>query len=185
MDLLPLLGQRSDHYTAIIIEEPHSYVGREVGQEPKQVHLDLNSRGYNCLSVCLSGDPGPAAVLRCAGEESAELGSPPAGRSEDHSLSLHLPAAPERNTRPPACVSTVGRVGAGQRVGQGTMWSLPVDVVLLTAVLFLSFSSGLKSFSESFLSPWQRCRHLPVSDTSELPSPNGSPLVAAHNPRPC
>lgn len=52
VDLLPLLGQRSDHYTAIIIEEPHSYVGREVGQEPKQVHLDLNSRGYNCLSVC-------------------------------------------------------------------------------------------------------------------------------------
>ncbi|XP_022620482.1 sulfhydryl oxidase 2 isoform X2 [Seriola dumerili] len=30
VELLPLLGQRSDHYTAIIIEEPHSYVGREV-----------------------------------------------------------------------------------------------------------------------------------------------------------
>ncbi|XP_071328450.1 sulfhydryl oxidase 2 [Trachinotus anak] len=29
-ELLPLLGQRSDHYTAIIIEEPDSYVGREV-----------------------------------------------------------------------------------------------------------------------------------------------------------
>lgn len=29
-ELLPLLGQRSDHYTAIIIEEPESYVGREV-----------------------------------------------------------------------------------------------------------------------------------------------------------
>ncbi|XP_030579458.1 sulfhydryl oxidase 2 [Archocentrus centrarchus] len=28
--LLPLLGQRSDHYTAIIVEEPDSYVGREV-----------------------------------------------------------------------------------------------------------------------------------------------------------
>ncbi|KAF7644476.1 hypothetical protein LDENG_00221370 [Lucifuga dentata] len=28
--LLPLLGQRSDHYTAIIIEEPDSYIGREV-----------------------------------------------------------------------------------------------------------------------------------------------------------
>ncbi|XP_076003686.1 sulfhydryl oxidase 2 [Genypterus blacodes] len=28
--LLPLLGQKSDHYTAIIIEEPDSYVGREV-----------------------------------------------------------------------------------------------------------------------------------------------------------
>lgn len=30
VELLPLLGQRSDHYTAIIIEEPNSYVGREV-----------------------------------------------------------------------------------------------------------------------------------------------------------
>ncbi|XP_044051716.1 sulfhydryl oxidase 2 [Siniperca chuatsi] len=30
VQLLPLLGQRSDHYTAIIIEEPDSYVGREV-----------------------------------------------------------------------------------------------------------------------------------------------------------
>uniref|UniRef100_A0A665W3S8 Sulfhydryl oxidase n=1 Tax=Echeneis naucrates TaxID=173247 RepID=A0A665W3S8_ECHNA len=30
VDLLPLLGQRSDHYTAIIIEDPDSYVGREV-----------------------------------------------------------------------------------------------------------------------------------------------------------
>ncbi|XP_074526946.1 sulfhydryl oxidase 2 [Halichoeres trimaculatus] len=30
VELLPLLGQRSDHYTAIIIEEPESYVGREV-----------------------------------------------------------------------------------------------------------------------------------------------------------
>lgn len=28
--LLPLLGQRSDHYTAIIVEDPDSYVGREV-----------------------------------------------------------------------------------------------------------------------------------------------------------
>ncbi|KAM9393467.1 sulfhydryl oxidase 2 isoform 2-T2 [Pholidichthys leucotaenia] len=28
--LLPLLGQRSDHYTAIIVEEPDSYLGREV-----------------------------------------------------------------------------------------------------------------------------------------------------------
>ncbi|XP_038131227.1 sulfhydryl oxidase 2 [Cyprinodon tularosa] len=28
--LLPLLGQRSDHYTAIILEEPDSFVGREV-----------------------------------------------------------------------------------------------------------------------------------------------------------
>ncbi|KAJ4920625.1 hypothetical protein JOQ06_017734, partial [Pogonophryne albipinna] len=30
VELLPLLGQRSDHYTAIIVEEPDSYVGREV-----------------------------------------------------------------------------------------------------------------------------------------------------------
>ncbi|CAJ1069551.1 sulfhydryl oxidase 2 [Xyrichtys novacula] len=30
VELLSLLGQRSDHYTAIIIEEPDSYVGREV-----------------------------------------------------------------------------------------------------------------------------------------------------------
>ncbi|XP_067378516.1 sulfhydryl oxidase 2 isoform X2 [Channa argus] len=30
VELLPLLGQRSDHYTAIIVEEPESYVGREV-----------------------------------------------------------------------------------------------------------------------------------------------------------
>ncbi|XP_041793276.1 sulfhydryl oxidase 2 [Chelmon rostratus] len=30
VELLPVLGQRSDHYTAIIIEEPDSYVGREV-----------------------------------------------------------------------------------------------------------------------------------------------------------
>ncbi|XP_013878260.1 sulfhydryl oxidase 2 [Austrofundulus limnaeus] len=29
-ELLPLLGQRSEHYTAIIVEEPDSYVGREV-----------------------------------------------------------------------------------------------------------------------------------------------------------
>ncbi|KAM3611030.1 uncharacterized protein V6R79_012665 [Siganus canaliculatus] len=29
-ELLPLLGQRSDHFTAIIVEEPDSYVGREV-----------------------------------------------------------------------------------------------------------------------------------------------------------
>ncbi|KAM6930664.1 sulfhydryl oxidase 2 [Xenentodon cancila] len=29
-DLLPLLGQRSDHHTAIVVEEPDSYVGREV-----------------------------------------------------------------------------------------------------------------------------------------------------------
>ncbi|XP_069001430.1 sulfhydryl oxidase 2 [Embiotoca jacksoni] len=29
-DLLPLLGQRSDHYTAVIVEDPDSYVGREV-----------------------------------------------------------------------------------------------------------------------------------------------------------
>ncbi|XP_047448761.1 sulfhydryl oxidase 2 [Mugil cephalus] len=29
-ELLPLLGQRSDHYTAIIVEEPDSYLGREV-----------------------------------------------------------------------------------------------------------------------------------------------------------
>ncbi|CAL8343634.1 unnamed protein product [Lota lota] len=29
-DLLPLLGQKSGHYTAIIIEQPTSYVGREV-----------------------------------------------------------------------------------------------------------------------------------------------------------
>ncbi|XP_036953509.1 sulfhydryl oxidase 2 isoform X1 [Acanthopagrus latus] len=29
-ELLPLIGQRSDHYNAIIIEEPESYVGREV-----------------------------------------------------------------------------------------------------------------------------------------------------------
>lgn len=28
--LLPLLGQRSDHYTAIIVEDPGSFVGREV-----------------------------------------------------------------------------------------------------------------------------------------------------------
>ncbi|KAM4615977.1 sulfhydryl oxidase 2 [Polymixia lowei] len=30
VELLPLLGQRSDHYTAFIIEEPQSYIGREV-----------------------------------------------------------------------------------------------------------------------------------------------------------
>ncbi|XP_034027308.1 sulfhydryl oxidase 2 [Thalassophryne amazonica] len=30
VELLPLLGQRSGHYTAIIVEEPDSYVGREV-----------------------------------------------------------------------------------------------------------------------------------------------------------
>uniref|UniRef100_A0A7N6B990 Sulfhydryl oxidase n=1 Tax=Anabas testudineus TaxID=64144 RepID=A0A7N6B990_ANATE len=30
VELLPLLGQRSDHYTAVIVEKPHSYVGREV-----------------------------------------------------------------------------------------------------------------------------------------------------------
>ncbi|XP_018548823.1 sulfhydryl oxidase 2 [Lates calcarifer] len=30
VELLPLLGQRSDHYTAIIVEDPDSYVGREV-----------------------------------------------------------------------------------------------------------------------------------------------------------
>ncbi|CAK6981552.1 LOW QUALITY PROTEIN: sulfhydryl oxidase 2 [Scomber scombrus] len=30
VQILPLLGQRSDHYTAVIIEEPESYVGREV-----------------------------------------------------------------------------------------------------------------------------------------------------------
>ncbi|XP_040897946.1 sulfhydryl oxidase 2 isoform X2 [Toxotes jaculatrix] len=30
VELLPLLGQRSDHYTAIVIEEPDSFVGREV-----------------------------------------------------------------------------------------------------------------------------------------------------------
>ncbi|CAB1434425.1 unnamed protein product [Pleuronectes platessa] len=30
VELLPLLGQRSDHYTAVITEEPGSYVGREV-----------------------------------------------------------------------------------------------------------------------------------------------------------
>uniref|UniRef100_A0A672GVQ4 Sulfhydryl oxidase n=1 Tax=Salarias fasciatus TaxID=181472 RepID=A0A672GVQ4_SALFA len=29
-ELLPLLGQRSDHFTAVIVEEPESYVGREV-----------------------------------------------------------------------------------------------------------------------------------------------------------
>ncbi|XP_055367269.1 sulfhydryl oxidase 2 [Betta splendens] len=29
-DLLPLLGQRSNHYTAIVIEDPDSYIGREV-----------------------------------------------------------------------------------------------------------------------------------------------------------
>nr|XP_020450837.1 sulfhydryl oxidase 2 [Monopterus albus] len=29
-ELLPLLGQRSNHFTAVIIEEPDSYVGREV-----------------------------------------------------------------------------------------------------------------------------------------------------------
>ncbi|CAL8248071.1 unnamed protein product [Merluccius merluccius] len=29
-DLLPLLGQQSGHYTAIVIEQPDSYVGREV-----------------------------------------------------------------------------------------------------------------------------------------------------------
>ncbi|KAM4576510.1 sulfhydryl oxidase 2 [Odontesthes bonariensis] len=29
-EVLPLLGQPSDHYTAIIVEEPDSYVGREV-----------------------------------------------------------------------------------------------------------------------------------------------------------
>jgi len=33
-ELLPLLGQRSDHYTAIIVEEPDSYVGREVAHLP-------------------------------------------------------------------------------------------------------------------------------------------------------
>ncbi|KAK2838223.1 hypothetical protein Q5P01_015435 [Channa striata] len=30
VELLPVLGQRSDHYTAIVVEEPESYVGREV-----------------------------------------------------------------------------------------------------------------------------------------------------------
>lgn len=30
VELLPLLGQKSDHYTAIMIEQPDSYVGREV-----------------------------------------------------------------------------------------------------------------------------------------------------------
>ncbi|CAL9707905.1 unnamed protein product [Knipowitschia caucasica] len=30
VELLPLLGLRSDHYTALIIEEPQSYTGREV-----------------------------------------------------------------------------------------------------------------------------------------------------------
>ncbi|KAG7214283.1 hypothetical protein INR49_023203 [Caranx melampygus] len=30
VELLPLLGQRSDHFTAVIIEEPDSYMGREV-----------------------------------------------------------------------------------------------------------------------------------------------------------
>uniref|UniRef100_A0A8C7ZF53 Sulfhydryl oxidase n=1 Tax=Oryzias sinensis TaxID=183150 RepID=A0A8C7ZF53_9TELE len=29
-ELLPLLGQKSDHYTAVFVEEPDSYVGREV-----------------------------------------------------------------------------------------------------------------------------------------------------------
>lgn len=32
MDLLPLLGRKSDRYTAVIVEEPASYVGREVSQ---------------------------------------------------------------------------------------------------------------------------------------------------------
>lgn len=40
--LLPLLGQRSDHYTAIIVEEPDSYVGREVTETgPQQNEGDL------------------------------------------------------------------------------------------------------------------------------------------------
>lgn len=30
VELLPLLGQKSDHYSAVIVEEPGSYVGREV-----------------------------------------------------------------------------------------------------------------------------------------------------------
>ncbi|XP_034727918.1 sulfhydryl oxidase 2 [Etheostoma cragini] len=30
VELLPLVGQRSDHYTALIIEEPDSFIGREV-----------------------------------------------------------------------------------------------------------------------------------------------------------
>lgn len=30
-DLLPRLGQRSEDYTAIVVEEPESYIGREVG----------------------------------------------------------------------------------------------------------------------------------------------------------
>lgn len=30
VELLPLLGQKTDHYTALIIEEPHSFIGREV-----------------------------------------------------------------------------------------------------------------------------------------------------------
>ena len=34
VELLPLLGKRSNHYTAIIIEEPDSYVGREVRLQP-------------------------------------------------------------------------------------------------------------------------------------------------------
>lgn len=78
MDLLPLLGRKSDHHTAIIIEEPGSYVGREVRQvQCLQVESERSSRGSHCvsvrLSVLLSGDPGPAAVLRRGGEASAEL----------------------------------------------------------------------------------------------------------------
>lgn len=61
MDLLPLLGRKSDRHTAIIIEEPGSYVGREVRRVQYFCYFcflfERSSRGshFVFLSACLSG----------------------------------------------------------------------------------------------------------------------------------
>lgn len=76
-ELLPLLGQRSDHYTAIIIEDPDSYVGREV-------ILDLQQYSGVEVKRALSSDRPLLDALKITTFPSVYLLHPNASHSHLH-----------------------------------------------------------------------------------------------------
>lgn len=116
-ELLPLLGQKSDHFTAIIVEEPDSYVGREV-------ILDLLQYSGVQVKRALSSDLPLLDALKISSFPSIYLLQPNGTHSHLHSekklrfffssLLKTLPGVQRRSQSASSSSSSVGQVEALQ-----------------------------------------------------------------------
>ncbi|XP_008294556.1 sulfhydryl oxidase 2 [Stegastes partitus] len=123
-ELLPLLGQRSDHYTAVIVEEPDSYVGREV-------ILDLLQYSGVQVKRALSSDLPLLDALKISAFPSIYLLQPNGTHSHLHSekklrfffssLLKTLPGV-QRRLQSDSSSSSVGQVGALQDKQRTEPW---------------------------------------------------------------